>query len=306
MNKKTILLLAVLSAFLIVSGRSIILLHTNDIMDVFDPRGATFINPDFPPKLGGVYSFATAVEWERKKAEKNGDILLLTDSGNFSVKYLKEDSVSMERPVAVFNYLGYDIINLGIDEISSGPRFVQRNIKRLNMPVLLSNISFPGYPLNVKDYHIFDIEGVRIGVFGLTTEYAVFDLKRHVLEQADIDREIATARRVVNLLKKNRCHIIIGLTSIGFEHDRKLADTVEGIDVILGGYEGRGMREPYETPVNHTVIFKGYGELSSYEKIVLELDELNYIKGYSGESVTLFEDAFPPDPELKNKLQNKD
>lgn len=304
--KRIILIITVAALFLPILATDIVILHTNDIMNVFQARGATFINPDFPPMLGGVYSFATAVQWERADALKDGDIMLLFDSGNFSMKHIAEDSVTMDRAIEMFNYLKYDAVNLGIDELSSGFGYIERNLPRFNMPVLLSNIRpDSGFEsLDLKEYVIFERKGVRIGVFGLTTEYAVFDLRKHVLETVSIEREIGKAREIVDILKSNKCDIIIGITSIGFDHDMKLAAAVPGIDVIFGGYEGRGMRSPVEHPQNHTIIFKGYGELSSYEKIVLHLNDLNNIEDYTSESVTLFEEAFPPDPELEKILES--
>lgn len=304
--KRLILISIITVLCLPVLSMDIVLLHTNDIMNVFQARGATFINPDFPPMLGGVCSFATAVKWERSDAQKDGNIMLLFDSGNFAMKHIAEDSITLDKAVSVFNYLQYDAINLGIDEISSGFGFIERNIGKFNMPVLLSNISpNTGFEsLNLKDYVIFEEKGVRIGVFGLTTEYAVFDLRKHVLETVQIEREIEKAREIVDELKSNKCDIIIGITSIGFGHDMKLAAAVPGIDIIMGGYEGRGMRSSIEHPENHTIIFKGYGELSSYEKIVLHLNDLNNIENYTSESVTLFEEAFPQDNELKEILES--
>ncbi len=299
--KKTIIGFIIIIIAMPLISLDLILLHTNDIRDVFQARGATFINPDFPPMLGGVYSFATAVKWEQEDAEKAGNIILLMDSGNFTVKHIEEDSITMDKSVDIFNYLHYDCVNLGIDEISSGFHFIEKNMNRFEMPLLLSNIKpkDKNVQLNTRDYVIFNEKGVRIGVFGLTTEYAVFDLRRHILKTVDIEREIQKAKILVNELKANRCDVIIGLTSIGFEHDMKLADEVPGIDVILCGYEGRGMRNAIESPLNHTIIFRGYGELSSYDKIVLELDEINNISGYKAESVTIFEEAFPSDPGME-------
>lgn len=303
MVKRIFIIISMILIVIPVFSMKVILLHTNDIRDVFQARGATFINPDFPPMLGGVYSFATAIKWEREEAQKDGNILLLFDSGNFAIKHIEHDSVSLNRAITIFNELEYDAVNLGIDEISSGAYFIEKNFANFNMPVLMSNIDFNDSDIGLKDYIIIEEKGVKIGIFGLTTEYSVFDLRKHILETVEIEKEIKTAQALVNILKQNKCDIIIGLTSIGLDHDFSLADKIEGIDIILGGYDGRGMREAVESPGNHTIVFKGYGELSSYEKIVLTLDDISNIRSYTSESVTLFEEAFPPDPDMEKLLK---
>jgi len=300
--KKIIILLFLASLFASLHAKKIVIYHTNDIKTVLGRRNATFINPDFPPVLGGINSLSTAVKWEREKAEKNNDIFLLFDSGNFAYKSVTNDSVDFSVPAIYFEHMKYDLINLGLDELSAGSAFVYKAKERMNTPLILGNISYEGIGYILDRYRIIERQGIKIGVFGLTSEYAGLNLPENAISEIIVQREIDAAKELVEMLKKNRCDIIIGLTSTGYEHDLALADEIEGIDVILSGNEGRGMRESVESPVNHTIIIKGYGELSSVEKITLETDDTGNILSYEGTSVTLFEEGFPWDKELEQKL----
>ncbi len=302
--KKIIIIFIIAFLILPVFAKKIIILHTNDTHGTWYEQEASFINPDFPPLLGGVYSFSTAVKWERKKAEQENNIVLLLESGNFVSKKMKENTVDFDKAIKIFNYLDYDAINLGLDELFGGLSCLKNNIDKFNMPVLLGNINIKNDFLNTKKYTIIEKEGVRVGVFGLTTEYALFNLSDRVLNDFEILGAIEEAKNIVNTLKDLKCDIIIALTSIGFENDKKLADKVDGIDVILGGYEGWGLKKAYETPINHTIIFRNYGDLSSFGKITLDLDYTNGIKKYEGKSVTLFEEEFPVDYKLKEIINN--
>ncbi|HAV92785.1 TPA: hypothetical protein DCW38_06360 [candidate division WOR-3 bacterium] len=300
--KKAILFLMILSLFAGLWAKKIVIYHTNDIKNVLGSRNATFINPDFPPVLGGIYSLSTAVKWERDKAEKNQDIFLLFDSGNFAYKSVENDSVDFSVPAVYFEHMKYDLVNLGLDELSAGGAFAEKAKERMRTPLILGNIFYKDKGYIFDRYKIIEVQGIKIGVFGLTSEYAGLNLTENAVSDIIVQRETDAAKELVAVLKKNRCDIIIGLTSTSYEHDIVLADEVEGIDVILSGNEGRGMRESIETPVNHTIIIKGYGELSSVEKITLEIDDTGNILFGEGISVTLFEDAFPADKELKAKL----
>lgn len=300
--KKLIAIFLIASALLPLSAKNVVIMHTNDMKNALAARDAVFINPDFPPRLGGILSLSTAVKYERAKAEKNSDIFLLFDSGNFCFKSADGESVDLSYPAVYMNHMKYDAVNLGVDEISGGVKFLRSSYKEFSMPLLLTNVSPVEGPRFIDRYAILDREGIRIGVFGLTSEYALFHLSDRVLGELAVGKEIENAREIVSILKANRCDMIIGITSIGYEHDLLLADSVSGIDIILSGGEGRGMREPVETSLNHTIVFRGYGELSSVERIILKVDEMGSILGYEGNSITLFEEAYPPDTELEKKL----
>ncbi|MGE3063169.1 MAG: hypothetical protein AB7T10_05995 [bacterium] len=288
--------------FISISAKKIVIYHTNDIRNVLGRRSATFINPDFPPVLGGIYSLSTAVTREREKTEADGGIFLLFDSGNFSYKSVENDSVDFLTPSVYFEHMKYDIVNMGLDELSAGASFLEKAKERMSVPIILGNISYNEKGYILDRYRILEVQGIKIGVFGLTSEYAAMNLPEGAASQIIIQRETEAAAEIVDLLKKNRCDIIIGLTSTSFEHDYALADEIEGIDVILSGNDGRGMRKSVETPLNHTVIIKGYGELSSVEKVVIEIDDMGNILSCYGTSVTLFEEAFPFDKDLEKKL----
>lgn len=301
--KKCLLTLLFLLTFLSVFTKEIVILHTNDIRNVLGRREATFINPDFPPVLGGIYSLSTAIKYEREKAAKKGAMFLLFDSGNFVFKNVDNDSVDFIKPALYFNHIGYDIVNLGIDEIIAGPKFFLNSVKLFNSKLISSNLKILNSDLQPERYVIIEKEGIRIGVFGLLSEYALLNMDETVSQHYIIMKEIDVAKEMVNILKKNRCSIIIGLTSVGLEHDKIIAENVEGIDVIFSGFDGIGLRNAIETPKNHTIIMKGYGELSSFDKLILKVDDLGRITGYESEVVTLFEERYPVDKELEKILK---
>ncbi len=291
--------LTVISLF----SKEIVILHTNDIRNVLERREATFINPEFPPVLGGIYSLSTAVKYERELANKKNQIFLLFDSGNFVYKSVDLDSTDFTKPSLYFNYMGYDVVNIGVDEIIAGPKFLNEAFNLFNPKLISSNLKIVDSQIQPQKYVIMEKEGIRIGIFGLVSEYATLNMDEEVAKYYIIEKEIEKTKEVVDILKKNRCSIIIGLTSVGLEHDRIIAENVEGIDIMLGGFDGIGLRNAIETPLNHTIIMKGYGELSSFDKLTLFVDDFGRIINYESEVVTLFEERYPSDLELEKILK---
>ncbi len=56
-------------------------IFTNDIHGGIDRSGATFMNREFPPPLGGAASAATYIGSVRERAEAEGGYVLVMDQG---------------------------------------------------------------------------------------------------------------------------------------------------------------------------------------------------------------------------------
>ena len=92
-------------------------------------------------------------------------------------------------------------------------------------------------------YHIFDCNGVRVGVFGLVTKAVAGYKEAADLEIAD---PVETARKMVAQLQ-GQADVIVALTHLGYPVDLDLAKSVPGINVIIGGHSHTWIFEP--TPV---------------------------------------------------------
>lgn len=139
----------------------------------------------------------------------------------------------------------------------------------------------------------------------MVSEYGPIWVEKSIDKQFFYEKEKPRAEAMVSLLRNDGCDIIVALTNIGFAHDSLVADSVSGIDVIIGGGEGRGLREPFESPKNHTIICRIFGKLSSVGKLELNIDEqIRKIIGYKGDNITLFVEQFPPDASVQ-KLFNE-
>lgn len=86
-----------------------------------------------------------------------------------------------------------------------------------------------------------DIAGVKVGIFGLID--SGLNLGRGQTEAATEDAASA-ARNVVASLKAEKADLIIALTHLGLPLDQKLAQDVEGIDIIIGGHSGIKLDKP--------------------------------------------------------------
>ena len=138
---------------------------------------------------------------------------------------------------AVMNAVPYDVMTLGNNEFksSAGPEAIGTLLARVGearFPVLSANV-YNGATgrLLTQAYTIFDVAGLRVGVFGLTTPRVASYPQAKGLR---FDDPIAAARSIVGELS-GKADIIIALTHLGFPQDLELASAVPGIAAIIGG-----------------------------------------------------------------------
>jgi 2',3'-cyclic-nucleotide 2'-phosphodiesterase (5'-nucleotidase family) len=283
--------------------KKIVILYTNDIMGRLEGELGYFINRDFPPPLGNAASCAAYVKGARRDAESEGYAILLLDAGNcFGNPVLEKSDIG--KSVAFMNTLEYDAASIGIYDVRFGEDVLWDIMDKTTFPWFSANLISRASGDYVGElYRVFEVEGIRIGVFGLISEYGPIWVESKIDEQFIFKKEGPRASEVVSLLRDEGCDLVLGLTNTGFIHDSLLADSIPGIDVIIGGGEGRGLREPYESVLNHTIICRTYGNLSSIGRLELFVDEkTKEIVRYSGSNITLFEEQFPPDPGILRML----
>lgn len=88
---------------------------------------------------------------------------------------------------------------------------------------------------NVHDTIVLDVDGVRIGIFGLTIDSKEQDYVSYIYE--DIETRHAAIRAAIDRLKSEGTRMIIALTHQDLEQDKLLASEFSEIDLIVGGHE---------------------------------------------------------------------
>ena len=151
----------------------------------------------------------------------------------------------------VMNAVPYDVMTLGNNEFeggegAAGQRVLFDRIKQARFPVVSANVFYKSSGKTiVPPYKIFDINGVKIGVLGLTAPRVA---SYSTAEGLDVSDPIAVAKTIVAELQQ-KADFIIALTHIGYDSGKKacdlqLAEQVPGIDVIIGGDSHTWLRQP--------------------------------------------------------------
>lgn len=258
---------------------------------------------------------ATVVKEIRAEYENT----LLLDAGDVFSGDLYFNKYKGEADLAFMNYLGYDAMTFGNHEFdlgstTDGHKALADFVKNADFPMLSSNVDFSKDELfdglqndtftfdynNGEIYNgvISNVNGEAVGIFGLTTEETA-----NISSPGDIEfsNYIDAAEKAVAAFEAKGVDKIIALTHIGFDdsveidNDMLLAETVEGIDIIVGGHTHKKVEEPYvsdefDAP---TIIVQA----NEYGKFLGTLDvtfnQFGEITLYAGELIDTSKDITP-------------
>ncbi len=284
------------------SGR-LVILHTNDLHS-----NITGLSPEieYNPCATGIdqtrggFSRIAGIIQEEK--DKNPDNLLVLDAGDFLMGtffHAIENQTGFQLPL--MKKMGYDVIGLGNHEFDFGPdifaEIVNKSFQNNEIPLLtLANIKFSKNKQGdkklknlyengiIRNYHILERGGLKIGVFGLIGENAS-DVVPNIYP-AEFTNHIKTAKKTVRKLRrKEKVDMVICLSHGGIKKNKKdkwtgddvkLAEKVKGIDIIISGHSHTFLPEPIW--IDETVIVQAgaYGknigrlELSFHNQKILQ------------------------------------
>lgn len=146
-----------------------------------------------------------------------------------------------ESVIDVMNQMGFDAMTAGNHDFNYGyQRLVELN-NRANFPILASNVINQDGSHIIDSDKIIEIDGVKVGIFGLATEETKTKSSPANTEGLTFANSIETAQNEVSNLRNQGAQIIICLSHLGEDKESKetstmIAENVEGIDLIIDGH----------------------------------------------------------------------
>lgn len=255
------------------------ILHTNDTHSQIDPL------PDNHSRYPGQGGFAQRASLIEKVRIENPNTLLF-DSGDIfqGTPYFNYFKGKLE--ISLMNKMGYDAATIGNHEFDNGVQELANRVSEAQFPFLSANYQFDGTPMHGKTlpYKVFDVEGLRIGVFGLGIELAgLVDATKSQRTQY-ID-PLKKANEISTHLKEELgCHYLVCLSHLGLDYsdnkvsDKVLAQICPQIDLILGGHTHTFLPKPIEIQHGHkTTIINQVGWAGVWlGRLDIEFDTVTY------------------------------
>lgn len=138
----------------------------------------------------------------------------------------------------VYSMIGIDAAVLGNHAFDFNGSLLRVWATNASFPIVCANIDFTDTVLNetVKDYTILDSGDAKIGVFGI-----LLPQLGEFVEVPDgvviYENTTAIAESVVKELEDRDVDVIVALTHQYEDEDVRLAESVSGIDLVIGGHD---------------------------------------------------------------------
>lgn len=211
-------------------------LHTNDTHAAYGGSTADG-RPCYAAQCeggsGGSVRLYQAVQAVRKQIPG----ALLLDAGDQFQGTLFFTQHKSAVPAMVLDQLGYTAMTPGNHEFDKGCEEFETFIEKLKTPVLAANLRLSTSP--IQPWLIVERpdarNGVRrIGIIGLVSPNT--PTQSSPCAEAHFLPSEPALREAVQELREQDVDIIIALTHLGLDEDRRLAAAVDGVDIIVGGH----------------------------------------------------------------------
>ncbi len=223
--KKIILFAALclaLTAGLFAEDLRLDIMFSNDVHGGIDRSQATFMNPDFPPQLGGGASAATLIKHVRSLGGPQRASLLL-DAGDFFQGRPVGTVTKGEAVIEYMNAIGYDAMTLGNHEFDILEEDLTQTLEYANFPILSCNIidrRTGDIPWYIVPYRVINRLGMRIGIVGFTTtDTELMSFPENIKNIDFVDEKIAVAKYVEIVRNREKADIVIVLGHAGLPYD---------------------------------------------------------------------------------------
>lgn len=207
------------------------------------------------------FSTAKAATILRKiKSEATGPVIQI-ENGDFIQGsplsyYVRKQNQHMAHDLTkVLNYLEYDLGILGNHEFNYGLEYLREAIDSYNHPILCANILMKnGEQAFGEPYRIFEKQGVKIAVLGLTTPYIPKWEQPATIKDLQFISALETAKKYVPEMRE-KADVVVVTYHGGFECDLECGDPTElltgenegyaiatqvpGIDALVTGHQHR-------------------------------------------------------------------
>ena len=272
------------------------ILHTNDFHSRVEPvskydSGCSAEDNAEGKCFGGYARMVTAVAEARKRTPD----ALLVDGGDQFQGSLFYTYYKGKVAAEIMNRLQYDGMTVGNHEFDDGPLVLRGFMDQVEFPVLMSNADVskePSLANKLMKSTVIEKAGQKIGLIGLTPE--------NTNELASPGKNITfsdpveAVRGEVAQLTEQGINIIIVLSHSGYRTDMRVAEAVDGVDVIVGGHSNTLLsntndraKGPYPTMVGDTAVVQAYAYGKYLGELSVTFDDAGKLTKATGEPILI-------------------
>ena len=281
-------------------SKTVVFLHSNDTHGIYKPY--KFKTEEGEEWVGGMEAVCHYLNALREK-EKNvlyietGDIM----TGTIATELIHKN-VTGGFMIEFLNILGCDLWCFGNHDFDLGSDNALGLAGLADFPTVMSNIVYKETRqlIPVKPYHIFDKDGLRVGVTAVMSERFLIEVLKERIADLDVMPVVPALRSSIPDLDK-KSDLIVVLVHGRFFEAVDVAKNVPGIDIILVASE-----EGQFEVVNNVLIqsTRGHQKTLGYLKVEVQDDG---VSNYEQNQIWLWaNDQLRPSPEIMALVKEVD
>ena len=235
--------------------------------------------------IGGFAKAQTVLKQVQARSQAEGRHTLLFMAGDLLMGTPFSTAFKGKLGVTLMNKMKFNAMTVGNHEFDYGQDNLLVNLKPLMEFPLLSSNTRTSSGQNVFQGVVekkYPESNATVVIFGLTTTDTPTTTHPDNVKGLVFDDPIATAKGILDRVSEK--DLVIALTHVGVQEDKKLAEACPKISVIVGGHSHTAIFEPMK--VNQTII----SQAGAYARYVGKLD-LDVVDGkitnYKGELIEL-------------------
>lgn len=207
---------------------TITIVHTND-------THGRIVEDSYNGNMG----FAKIATYVNMLREENPELLLI-DAGDAFHGQTIAQLVRGESVAKVMNVMGYDVMAPGNHDFNYGYERLLELEDMIEFPILAGNIEMEDGTQLLNSYVIKEVQGLKIGMFGLATPETEYKTHPNNVKGLDFTSPIEAAKMMVEELR-DQVDVLIAIGHIGEDAgseftSHKILAEVEGIDLFVDGH----------------------------------------------------------------------
>ncbi|WP_353095967.1 5'-nucleotidase C-terminal domain-containing protein [Tissierella praeacuta] len=207
---------------------------------------------------------------------KNPNLLLL-NAGDTLHGAIDINITQGETMINLMNKIGFDAMVPGNHDFNYGYKRLLELKDKAEFPILGSNvIKESDDTSDFEPYKVFDVDGIKVGIFGLSTEETKYKSHPSNTEGIKFANPVEVAKKMVKELKDKKVDVIIAIAHLGVDESTEsnvydVAENVEGIDLIVDGHSHTEL--PKGEVKGDTLIVQAGSFLKNIGVVELEISE---------------------------------
>ena len=242
--------------------------------------------------FGGVARVVTKINELRD--ELSGENMIVLDAGDQYQGSLMYTTYKGDVESEFAELIGFDAMAVGNHEFDDGDEGLRKLTDNVSFPVVSGNIDVSSSNIlagQVENHVVLEVGGKRVGIISaLAADTVETSSPSDAVIFTDEAESLAAD---VAALEAEGVDIIIALNHVGVTTDMMIAETVDGIDAVVGGHSHTLFSNTeegamaYPTMVGDVPVVQAYAYSKYVGHLTLEFDDAGNVTSATGDTILL-------------------